>query len=266
MSPLMGESIINGAWVLPALLALVGLVVGAYGTLIGVGGALVLVPLLLLLYPHATPQAITAISLVIVLVNSVGGTIAYARQKRVDYRNGLIFAFGTVPGVLLGIWTLQYVSRNLFALIFGIVMIAISAFLIIRAEPANTAKSVNGHYSCNRPLGFTLSMVAGYLAGLLGIGGGIIHVPVMVYIMCFPTHVATATSHFILIFTGATGTLTHLGQGTFGSDWSVIIWLALGVVLGSQIGARLSKRVHGNVLIRLLAVALAITGLRLVLG
>jgi uncharacterized protein len=262
----MGESIISGGWLLPAVLAVLGLLVGAYGTLIGVGGALVLVPSLLLLYPDAAPQAITAISLVIVLINSLGGTLAYARQKRIDYRNGIIFALGTVPGVLLGIWTLQYVSRSLFSLIFGVVMVLISALLIIRAEPANTAKSINGSYSCNRPLGFGLAVVAGYLAGLLGIGGGIIHVPVMVYIMCFPTHVATATSHFILVFTGATGTLTHLGQGSFGADWSIVIWLAVGVVVGSQLGARLSKRIHGNVLIRLLAVALAITGLRLMLG
>lgn len=262
----MGESIINGSWVLPGLLVLLGLLVGTYGTLIGVGGALVLVPLLLVLYPQATPQAITGISLVIVLINSIGGTIAYARQKRIDYRNGIVFALGTVPGVLLGIWTLQYVSRSLFALIFGLVMIAISGFLIFRAEPSRVASSVNGSYRCNRPLGFSLSVFAGFLAGLLGIGGGIIHVPVMVYIMCFPTHVATATSHFILVFTGATGTLTHLGQGTFGSDWLIILWLAIGVVVGSQLGARLSKRVHGKVLIRLLAIALAITGVRLVLG
>ncbi|APV44876.1 hypothetical protein Dform_01555 [Dehalogenimonas formicexedens] len=262
----MGESLINSGWILPVLLVMVGLLVGTYGTLIGVGGALVLVPLLLVLYPQATPQAITAVSLLIVLVNSIGGSIAYARQKRIDYRTGIIFALGTVPGVLLGIWTLNYVSRNLFALIFGLVMIVISAFLVVRSEPSRTAGLVNGNYDCNRPLGFTLSLGAGYLAGLLGIGGGIIHVPVMVYIMCFPTHIATATSHFILIFTGATGTLTHLSQGSFGSNWLVIVWLAVGVVAGSQLGARLSKRIHGKVIIRLLAVALAITGLRLVLG
>ena len=262
----MGESIMNVSWVLPVLLVLLGLLVGTYGTLIGVGGALVLVPLLLLLYPQASPQAITAISLVIVLINSIGGTIAYARQKRIDYRNGLIFALGTVPGVLFGIWTLQYISRNLFALIFGLVMIFISGFLIVRAEPSRVAESVGSSYRCNRPLGFAFSVFAGFLAGLLGIGGGIIHVPVMVYIMCFPAHVATATSHFILIFTGATGTLTHLGQGSFGSDWFIILWLAMGVVVGSQLGARLSKRLHGKILIRLLAIALAVTGLRLVLG
>ena len=262
----MGESILSAGLLLSLALIGLGLLVGAYGSLIGVGGALVLVPLLLLLYPDATPQAITAVSLAIVLVNAIGAAIAYARQKRIDYRNGLIFAAGTVPGVLLGVWTLQFVSRPLFSLIFGLVMVAISTFLIFRAEPKRLAEAVNGSYRCNRPLGFALSVGAGYLAGLLGIGGGIVHVPVMVYIMCFPTHVATATSSFILVFTGATGVMTHLGQGTYGSDWIIVLLLALGVVVGSQLGARLSRRVHGKVLIRLLAIALAITGLRLVLG
>jgi uncharacterized membrane protein YfcA len=262
----MGESILGTGILLSVALVGLGLLVGAYGTLIGVGGALVLVPLLLLLYPDATPQAITGVSLAIVLVNALGATFAYARQRRIDYRNGLIFAAGTIPGVLLGVWTLQFVSRSLFGLIFGLVMVVISTFLVFRSEPTRQAISVNGTYNCNRPLGFALSVGAGFLAGLLGIGGGIIHVPVMVYIMCFPTHIATATSTFILMFTGATGVLTHLGQGTYGADWTILLLLAAGVVVGSQLGARLSKRFHGRTLIRLLALALAITGLRLVIG
>ncbi len=261
----MGESIIDGGWLLPFILVALGLLVGAYGTLIGVGGALVLVPALLFLYPDANPLTLTAISLAVVLLNALGATFAYARQKRIDYRNGLIFAAGTIPGVILGIATLEHISRPTFALIFGLVMVAIAIVLSLRAEPANAARASDGSYRCNRPLGFGLSLGAGYLAGLLGIGGGIIHVPVMVYIMCFPTHVATATSSFILIFTAAAGGLFHLGQGNYGSDWSIIFWLAAGVIVGSQIGARLSKRLHGSVLIRLLALALVVTGLRLVL-
>jgi uncharacterized membrane protein YfcA len=262
----MGESILDGGWLLPAVLAGLGLLVGAYGSLIGVGGALVLVPALLFLYPDADPLAITAISLAVVLVNALGATVAYTRQKRIDYRNGVVFAMGTIPGVILGILTLQLVSRQAFGLIFGLVMVAIAVFLSFRPEPKKLAELVNGSYRCNRPLGFSLSVGAGYLAGLLGIGGGIVHVPVMVYIMCFPTHVATATSSFILVFTAAAGGLMHLSQGSYGPDWTIVLWLAAGVVIGSQLGARLSKRVHGRTLIRLLAVALALTGIRLALG
>jgi uncharacterized membrane protein YfcA len=145
-------------------------------------------------------------------------------------------------------------------------MVAIASALSLRAAPVSAIQSIDGAYRCNRPLGFTLSLGAGYLAGLLGIGGGIIHVPVMVYIMCFPTHIATATSSFILIFTAAAGSLFHLGAGNIGADWGIIPWLALGVIGGSQLGARLSQRVKGRVIIRLLAIALALTGIRLVVG
>ena len=261
----MGESIINGGWLLPFILVALGLLVGAYGTLIGVGGALVLVPALLFLYPDSNPLTLTAISLAVVLLNAMGATFAYARQNRIDYRNGLIFAAGTIPGVILGIATLEHISRPAFSLIFGLVMVAIAIALSIRTEPTNTIQGVDGSYRCNRPLGFSLSLGAGYLAGLLGIGGGIIHVPVMVYIMCFPTHVATATSSFILIFTALAGGLFHLGQGNYGADFDIIVWLAAGIIVGSQLGARLSKRLRGTVLIRLLALALVVTGLRLVL-
>jgi hypothetical protein len=262
----MGESILDGGWLLPVALLGLGLLVGAYGALIGVGGALVLVPVLLLLYPDASPLAITAVSLVIVLVNALGATSAYARQKRIDYRNGLLFALATIPGVVLGVLTLPFIPRATFALIFGLVMVAAAAFISFRSEPGIKATAVDGSYRCNRPLGFAMSLGAGYLAGLLGIGGGIIHVPAMIYILCFPTHVATATSSFILAFTAAAGSLVHLGQGSYGADWGIILWLAAGVVMGSQLGARLSKRLHGRSLIRLLALALAVTGLRLVLG
>ena len=79
-----------------------GLVVGAYGTLIGAGGGFVLMPLLLLLYPHETPEKLTSISLAIVFLNALSGSGAYARMKRIDYKSGLIFAGATIPGAILG--------------------------------------------------------------------------------------------------------------------------------------------------------------------
>ncbi|TFG47151.1 MAG: sulfite exporter TauE/SafE family protein [Dehalococcoidia bacterium] len=262
----MGESIIDGSWVLPVVLSVLGLLVGAYGTLIGVGGALLLVPAMIFLYPEADPLVITAVSLSIVLINALGAVVAYARQRRIDYRNGIIFAAATIPGVILGVWTLQFISRPAFSLILGLVMITIAAFLLFRQEPANARTITSNGYDCNRPLGSGLSLGAGYLAGLLGIGGGIIHVPVLVYILHFPAHVATATSSFILLFTATAGVLLHLAQGNYGANWDIILWLAAGVVVGSQLGALLSQRLHGSALIKLLALALVVTGIRLTIG
>ncbi len=79
-------------------LAAAGLVIGAYGTLIGAGGGFILVPLLLLLYPHDSANTVATISLAVVFFNALSGTIAYARMRRVDYGSGLLFSAATVPG------------------------------------------------------------------------------------------------------------------------------------------------------------------------
>lgn len=261
----MGAAIIDGSWVLPLVLVGLGVLTGTYGTLIGVGGALVLVPALFWLYPDAVPQVITAISLLIVLVNALGGTYAYARQRRIDYTTGTLFAAATIPGVILGVLTLQFIPRATFALIFALMLVAVGMFIFLRSgrqSPFVIPEETRQH----RVEGFVLSIGVGYLAGLLGIGGGILHVPILVFIMGFAAHKATATSIFILSFTALAGSLTHLIQGSYGHDWSIVLWLALGVMAGSQLGARLSKRLHGRVLVRLLAIALVVTGLRLAMG
>jgi hypothetical protein len=105
----------------------------------------------------------------------------------------------------------------------------------------------------------------GFIAGLLGIGGGIIHVPMLIYVLCFPEHIATATSHFILVFTGLTGTLTHAASGTYAQSWKILLWIALGVIPGAQLGAWLSPKIKGLVLVRLLVLALVLAGVRLVI-
>ena len=80
------------------LLALLGVGVGAFGTIVGSGGGFVLTPILLLLYPHDSPRTITAISLTTVFFNAASGTTAYRRQRRVDWRSGSVFAAAAMPG------------------------------------------------------------------------------------------------------------------------------------------------------------------------
>ncbi|MGI2335771.1 MAG: sulfite exporter TauE/SafE family protein [Dehalogenimonas sp.] len=261
----MGEPVIDGSWLLVTALAGLGLLVGIYGSLIGVGGALLLVPVLIFIFPEAEPLALTAVSLTIVLVNALGSAGAYAWQRRIDYRSGLWFAAAAIPGVWLGIWTLQFIPRSSFVFIFGAVMILIAGTLAFRSIPSSKNNGVETTPR-HRPLGAGLSVGAGYLSGLLGIGGGIIHVPMMTYLLRFKPHIATATSSFILVFTATAGVVTHLTQGNLNGNWAVIPWLAAGVIGGSQIGAHLSKRLQGQALIRILAISLALTGIRLLFG
>jgi uncharacterized membrane protein YfcA len=262
-------------------LVALGIGVGCYGTLIGAGGGFVLMPVLLLLYPDENPNVLTCISLAVVFFNALSGSQAYAMMKRIDYRSGLFFSMATIPGAILGALNTSYVPRRTFDMIFAILLLGAAVFLVWRpsrtqraqktasaASHKTTRRLVDAHgehyqYSFNFRLGMMISVVVGYVSSFLGIGGGIIHVPALSYFLNFPVHVATATSHFILAIMALTGTLVHILTGTFAHGVHRTIALAIGVVLGAQIGAHLSEKVKGGWIIRGLAIALGVVGLRI---
>jgi uncharacterized membrane protein YfcA len=102
------------------------------------------------------------------------------------------------------------------------------------------------------------------LSGLLGIGGGIIHVPVLTQVLNFPVHIATATSHFVVATSTLAASITHAVSGSFTRVGETVV-LSAGAILGAQVGARLSRRIPGALIVRMLAVALAIVAVRLLL-
>ncbi|HER44103.1 MAG TPA: sulfite exporter TauE/SafE family protein [Candidatus Eisenbacteria bacterium] len=264
-------------WLVP-----LGLVLGAVGTLIGAGGGFVLVPVLLLLYPSASPITITSISLAVVFFNALSGSLAYARMGRVDYRSGLLFAAATVPGAVIGVLTTDFIPRRLFNAVFGLLMIVAAAYLFFQRnaeskapgemDPRHITRNVVETtgivhaFSYDLRIGMWLSLFVGYVSSLLGIGGGIIHVPALARLLNFPVHIATATSHFVLSIMALTGTIVHIVTGSF-SQGGVrrTIALALGVVIGAQVGAALSSRIHGRWIIRGLTIALAFVGIRIIM-
>ncbi|HEX3737602.1 MAG TPA: sulfite exporter TauE/SafE family protein, partial [Solirubrobacterales bacterium] len=101
-------------------LALLGLVVGTFGTLVGAGGGFILTPVLLVVYPELTPAQITSISLLVVFFNALSGSIAYARLRRIDYRSGLRFAAAGIPGSILGALAVHLVPTHTFDLIMAV--------------------------------------------------------------------------------------------------------------------------------------------------
>jgi len=264
------------------LLVGLGLVVGAFGTIIGVGGGFILVPALLLIYPDDDPAIITSISLAVVFFNALSGSLGYARLRRIDYRTGLAFALATLPGAIVGAAATNWLPRQAFDVIFGLLLIAVSIYMATRPG-AKGGRSLGGLrpsaqrtltdsdgvtyvYSFNRRLGITISFFVGFVASFLGLGGGVMQVPVMVGLLSFPAHVATATSHFILVFTALTGTVVHIVDGSLAEGWARMIALAVGVVAGAQIGAGLSGRLPGAVIFRLLAGALFVVAIRLIIA
>jgi hypothetical protein len=235
-----------------------------------------LTPVLLLLYPRTSPETITAISLAAVFANSSSGSIAYARQRRIDYRSGVVFAVATLPGSIAGALFVSRVPRSAFDAVMASTLGALAVWIAWRPEPRNVATGGvervivdrDGHewrYRVRVGLGFALSAVVGFVSSFLGIGGGVFHVPILVSLLGFPTHVATATSHFVLAVMSGSATVTHAATGAYrvGDGLRRAVALSAGVVVGAQIGARLSVRVSGVVIQRLLAVALALVALRL---
>jgi len=236
---------------------------------------------LLLLYPGQNADLLTSISLAVVFFNALSGSEAYAMMKRIDYRSGLMFAAATIPGAVLGALNTSFISRRMFDFIFGVLLVAAAAFLVWRPKKPEVASTsqhlsrlyvthhlVDVHgteykYSFNYLLGMAISVIVGYVSSFLGIGGGIIHVPALSYFLDFPVHVATATSHFILAIMALTGTVVHIMTGTFTHGVHRTLALSIGVLIGAQIGARLSEKIQGSWIIRGLAIALGVVGLKI---
>jgi uncharacterized protein len=260
------------------LLVLLGIAVGAFGTIVGSGGGFILTPILLLLYPHDSPAAVTAISLTAVFFNAASGSAAYAHQRRIDYRSGLAFAGAALPGSVAGALVVGVVSRTLFDLLMGVVLIGLAAWLVFgerepgepvagRASSRVLTDRYGKTYRYEVPLrrGVLYSTVVGFASSFLGIGGGVIHVPLLVRTLGFPTHIATATSHFVLAIIAGSGAITHVAAGSFAHGHGIrrAIALSVGVVGGAQVGARLSLRASGRLVEVLLAVALVALAARL---
>lgn len=269
------------------LLILIGFTIGTLGTIIGAGGGFMLVPLLLLTMPSLSPDIVTAVSIAVVAGNAISGSIAYARKGRIDYRAGLVFAAFSLPGAIYGVKLIKYIPKEAFSLAFGILLLVLAVWLFIKnrskaapltpydksgggwVKTALTDKN-NHHYSYsyNAVLGSAISLIVGFISPLLGIGGGIIHVPAMVQWLRFPVHVATATSHFVLGIMALASVIVHISQGSYNAQETLLLTggLLLGVIPGAQLGAFLSQRINTSVIIRLLAVCLAIVGLRIFLN
>jgi len=259
-------------------LVALGFAVGTYGTIIGLGGGFILVPALLLLYPEYNPEQVTAISLAVVCANTISGSIAYARQGRIDYLTGFIFAASAAPGVLAGVFLVGLVPERGFTIVFALLLLAL-AVLALRGSPrvirpplagrgviVRSVVTPEGTYRYGYRLwqGILLSMGVGLVSSLFGIGGGAIHVPAMISVLHFPVQFAVATSQFIVAFMSGEGTAVHLAKGTLvGDQWVKAVALGIGTIPGAQAGAQIARRMKGRTIVRLLVAALLLLAGRL---
>jgi uncharacterized membrane protein YfcA len=262
-----------------------GFGVGAYGTLVGAGGGFILMPLLLLLYPHEKASHLTAISLAVVFINSLSGAGAYARLKRIDYKSGLLCAAATIPGAILGALITTSVPRQVFEAIFGVFLVLVAVVMFWRPKSTTAPprqKPLSPSYSLTRVLqgldgvtftyayypilGISVFFFLGFAASFLGIGGGSLIVPSLAYLLNFPVFIATGTSQFIVAILTLTATVVHIWTGAFHAGAHRTAALGIGVLLGAQLGAYLSNKIKGAWIIRSLALALTLVGLKMLIA
>ncbi len=253
------------------ILIALGFLIGSFGTLIGAGGGFLLVPLLVLGY-HFPPPSAVGTSLALVFLNALSGSIAYLRQRRVDFSLGWKFAGATIPGAIGGAYLTRALSSDVFSVAFGIVVLAIAVLLFsgITAAPSARANrrqivDVTGEshvYHVDAWRGVLLSFVVGLMSSVLGIGGGIIHVPFLIVALGVPVHVATATSHFVLSISAFVGAATFFALGHV--NVTITTLMGSGILLGAQLGARISLKASAASIRRILAGSLALVGVRMI--
>lgn len=265
-----------------ALTAILGggsLVAGLVGALSGLGGGVVIVPLLTLGLGVDIRYAIGA-SLVSVIATSSGAAAAYVREGFSNLRIGMFLEIATTIGALVGAFLATVVSAGTIAVVFGLVLLA-SAFpssrkaairpglqpdpLSSRLRMASTYPGPEGpvEYQVYRvPAGFGIMWVAGVLSGLLGIGSGAVKVLAMDQAMRLPFKVSTATSNFMIGVTAAASAGIYLRRGYL--DPGLTMPVMLGVLVGALLGARLLPTMQSKWLRIVFAFVIAALGIQMI--
>jgi uncharacterized protein len=237
-----------------------GVTASILGTLVGLGGAFVAIPILRLAFA-IPPVEVAGTSLVLVFANNLTGTIGYLRDRRVDVQLGAWLIAGGVPGSIVGAYLTQFFTPAEFDLSYGAVLVALAGLVLYRrtlqARPAGERTFVH------RPVfAIPIGLATGLLSSLFGIGGGIVVVPVLLVGARMIPHVVAATSSFVLLCTSPVGIVAHALAHDV--DWLFALPLTLGGLLGGWLAPMISRRLSSPRLVTILAVALMVAAAGLI--
>lgn len=254
---------------------------GLLGALSGLGGGVVIVPLLTVLFHVDIHYAIGA-SLVSVIATSSGAAAAYVREGFSNIRVGMFLEIATTLGALVGAWLTTRVPTRSIGIVFGIVLLY-SAWASLRAKHEEATEKpdslamrlrlrgelpvgdgVQAYVAQRVPAGFGLMWLAGALSGLLGIGSGAVKVLAMDQAMRLPFKVSTTTSNFMIGVTAAASAGLYWRSGYLAP--SLVMPVMLGVLAGSMIGSRLLARAHVRTLKIVFSLVIVALGIEMIVN
>jgi uncharacterized membrane protein YfcA len=262
------------------LVLIIGYFAGIVGSLTGLGGGVVVIPALVLLFGLDIHYAMGA-SLISVVATSSGGAIAYLRDGYTNLRIGMLLEVAAVIGAVVGALVVAYLSANLISIIFGLVLIY-SAYSVGRKQEVRLSTptpdywaavlKLNGswpapegeqnYYPQRIPAAFGIMGLAGMISGLLGIGAGTLKVVAMDQMMHLPYKVSTTTSNFLIGITAAVSAGVYFANGYI--EPVIAFPVMLGVLAGAITGSRLLPKLPVRALRNFFAIVVVVLALQMI--
>ncbi len=241
------------------LIIIVCLLVSSYGSLIGFGGGVFIVPILVAFFDYSLKTAVGSVMLALI-PSSLLSTYYNGLSGNTNYKMGILLELPTMVGTVLGSLLLAYLPVKALEFVFGVILIFLGfTFLLPKRGKRNTEKDVmtqlnkippvfiiknRKHYIAARVslwLAILFGGFSGIIAGLFGVGGGFLKTPIMVKVFKIPAKIAASTALFMIVITSTTGTISHYLLG------HVYFHESLPVVIGFVAGAYVGKHIHTNI-------------------
>ncbi len=237
------------------LLLTVSIIAGILGSMLGLGGGFIVAPTLIMM--NMEPYKVSATSLFTVFSTSLSSTISYSRQGRIDYRLAYRLALLALPASIIGAYVSSVVDVQEFKLYFAIILIGVSLHMLVRSYYGRVkAEYYTKHYH------YAIAFFSGLVAGLFGIGGGVLLIPMMLILMQMDMHRVVPNTQFIILASSAIGLVTHAILGH--PDYLTASILVGGTFIGAQIGSKLINKVKDVVLRYAVSSALFLIASRLI--
>lgn len=248
-----------------AVLAVLGFVGALFSGLLGIGGGIIMVPMLFYVPPalgvgQLDMKVISGIVIVQVFFASASGVLAHKRNRMVS-RDLVIYMGGSIlVGSLAGAVGSVYLKADLLTILFATVALVAAVMMFIPRKEQGQALAAD-QVAFNRPLAMAVAFTIGLLAGILGVGGAFIIIPMMLYILQIPTRVAIGSTLGIVLLSSVAGLAGKLGTGQV--SLALAAALVVGALPGAQLGGIMSKRVRVEGLRLILSVVIAAAAIKM---